>query len=143
MSWGTKIVISFAVFMTGMLAMVFYVFNLQMDLVEDNYYEKEIKYQDHINLLENTLNNKDNLEIVKETGSINFQFPAEGSAPGGEIFFYRPSDAGKDFKVNISPDENRMQNVSTSGLIPGVWKIQVTWFSDNRKFFKEERVYID
>ncbi|MCB0722636.1 MAG: FixH family protein [Ignavibacteriae bacterium] len=143
MSWGTKIILSFVVFMTGMLAMVFYVFNLKMDLVEDNYYEQDLKYQEHINTLEKTLKDRENLQIVKKAGSIDIQFPEQGSTPGGEIFFYRPSDAGKDFKINISPDVKRMQNVSTSNLDPGIWKIQVTWYSDNQKYYKEERVFID
>lgn len=143
MSWGTKIIISFAVFMTGMMIMVFYVFNLKMDLVEDNYYEQEIKYQDHINTLKNSNDFSDKLMIKKEKENIYFQFPAEGSVPGGEIFFYRPSDAGKDFKLNIATKEDRSQEINTTNLTPGIWEIQVTWYSDNNKYFKEERVYID
>lgn len=143
MSWGTKIVISFAVFMIGMIGMVVYVFNLQMDLVEDNYYEKEIKYQDQIDILTATQNLKAELKIDQASHSISFDFPKEGSLPTGEIHFYRPSDAKSDFKVDIATDDERKQTIPTEKLIAGVWEVQVTWYSDNQKYFKEERIFID
>ena len=143
MSWGTKIVISFAVFMIGMIGMVVYVFNLQMDLVEDNYYEKEIKYQDQIDILTATQNLNNELKIDQSVNTISFDFPKEGSIPTGEINFYRPSDAKSDFKVSIVTDTDRKQTVLTHELAAGAWEVQVTWYSDNQKYFKEERIFID
>lgn len=143
MSWGTKIIITFAVFMSGMLGMVFFVAGLKMDLVEDNYYEKEINYQDEIDVLSETSDLKTPLGIKYTGKAVSFTFPEQGTMPAGEIHFYRPSDAGKDFKVNIGTDSERIQNVDASELSQGIWKVQVTWFADNKKFFKEESIYIN
>lgn len=143
MSWGTKIIITFAVFMSGMLGMVFFVAGLQMDLVEDNYYEKEIKYQDEIDMLNETKELDTQLEINYNGKEISFIFPEQGSMPTGEIHFYRPSDAGKDFKVNVNANSQRAQNIEADMLARGIWKVQVTWFADNKKFFKEESIYIN
>lgn len=143
MSWGTKIVITFVVFISGMLGMVLFVAGLQMDLVENNYYEKEIKYQDEIDILTQTGELDTPLKIKYNGKEISFVFPEQRTMPTGEIHFYRPSDAAKDFKISLGVNENRIQNVDTGNLSSGLWKVNVTWYADNRKFLKEESIYIN
>lgn len=143
MSWGLKIVVSLGVFMAGMIAMVFFVASLQIDLVEEDYYEEEIKYQDKIDVLTET-NELGAPLSIKYTGKhISFDFPEQGTMPTGEIHFYRPSDASRDFNVSISADSDRNQLVDAAKLTPGAWKVKVTWFADNKKFFKQETIYIN
>lgn len=143
MSWGTKIVVSLGVFMAGMVAMVFFVAGLQIDLVEENYYEEEIKYQDKIDVLNQTNDLNAALSIKYDGKIVSFIFPEQNTMPTGEIHFYRPSDASRDFKVDISTNYERAQQIDAAKLSPGAWKIKVNWFADNKKFFKQETIYIN
>ncbi len=143
MSWGTKIILTFAVFMIGMIGMVVFVFNLQIDLVEDNYYDKEIKYQDQIDILSDTRRLEKSLDIKLTEKAVSFNFPEHETTPAGEIQFYRPSDAGKDFKLPIKTGEDHSQSVSTAEIAKGLWKIKVTWMADNKKFYSEETIFIN
>jgi hypothetical protein len=47
-NWGTGIVLSFIIFAASILMIVLFPFNQKADLVSDNYYEREIKFQEQI-----------------------------------------------------------------------------------------------
>ena len=48
MNWGYKILIVYAVFVTGIVFMVYKSSNEKMDLVTADYYGKELKFQQQI-----------------------------------------------------------------------------------------------
>jgi hypothetical protein len=48
MNWGYKILFVYAIFITGILFMVFKSATQKMDLVTPDYYAKELKYQEKI-----------------------------------------------------------------------------------------------
>ena len=47
-SWGTGIVIAFAIFMAVTVSTAVYMMNQDVNLVADDYYDQEIKYQQQI-----------------------------------------------------------------------------------------------
>ena len=143
MNWGKGIVIAFILFAAALFAAVGFTLSQRVDLVTDNYYEKELKYQEHIDVLKETGNLESRLLIQNSEGAVVFTFPDGKTVPAGEINFYRPSDASKDFSVNVSTDGNGIQLVPTAKLDRGMWKVQVTWYSGNKKFYKEEKLFIN
>lgn len=142
MSWGIKIILSFAIFATGILIMVIISMSKNVDLVSDNYYEQEIKYQDQIDVLRNSadldknisLNYSDNLILLKAEHPKKLQ---------GEIHFYRTSNAAKDFVVPFDTDLNGEQKVSASNLEKGLWKVKLNLNDGKEKFFVEKSIFIN
>jgi hypothetical protein len=55
MNWGYKIAITFILFGALIIFMVVKSFQQNIDLVTDDYYQEELKYQQQIDKLENTL----------------------------------------------------------------------------------------
>jgi hypothetical protein len=49
MNWGHKIAIVIAAFVIGMLSMVYFASQQTNEMIDDNYYQKELAYQDIIN----------------------------------------------------------------------------------------------
>ena len=53
MNWGYKIAIVIGVFLAGMLGMVYYASIQTNDMIDDNYYQKELEYQQVIDAQKN------------------------------------------------------------------------------------------
>ncbi|MGZ4076494.1 MAG: FixH family protein, partial [Bacteroidia bacterium] len=98
--WGTKIAIlyiSFALLMGTMVAMCMH---QKDDLVSEDYYEKELVFQNKIDETNNAnaLNEKIKHFITDENMELKFPSVFKDKKVSGEILFFRPSDASKDFK---------------------------------------------
>ena len=74
-SWGTGILIVIIIFMTLTITTVVYLMNQDVDLVTDNYYAKEIKYQQQIDRMNRTNEMDEELKINSEDGYIRLIFP--------------------------------------------------------------------
>jgi hypothetical protein len=124
--------------------MIYISMNTNVDLVTDDYYEKELKYQEHIDVVNssNALNEKVVFEFALST--INIKYPSIGvpSQYKGTIFFFRPSDKTKDFSVNVNPDSSYSQKVSLSNILPGMWRVQVSWNVGKQEYYYEQQVVI-
>lgn len=141
-SWGKGLIGVFVIFFLGMGFMVYKSVTKNIDLVAPNYYEKEIKYQEQINKIDNTNQLESKLKIESGDGSVILTYPAENNKISGEISFYRPSDAKSDFKIRIEPGIDRKQIVNTSDIKKGFWKVQVNWRMDDKDLFSEEKIMI-
>lgn len=144
-SWGTKIAATYILFVIGVLIMVFVFMNQDVPLVTDNYYAKELEYQNQIDKINRTNQLEEQLQIINQQASVKFIFPNQFdyNSIAGIIHFYRPSDPAKDFAVNISADTLRTQIVSTYKFIKGVWKIKVDWEANGNSFYNEKILMVN
>jgi hypothetical protein len=138
-NWGTGIVISFIIFAASILLIVLFPFNQKADLVSEDYYEREIKFQEQIDIVERTGMLSESVSFEHNINELNINFPDEGIS--GEILFYRPADSKKDFSLQISTD-TRTQSVDISTLQPGYWKVKVLWNMNNLKYYSEKTIVI-
>lgn len=138
-NWGTGIVISLVFFMLVTSGMMILFINQKVDLVTDNYYDKELKFQQQIDKVNNTHQLAEKVEMKYDGEMIQIKFPLSfvSSKPTGEIFFYRPSDNKKDFKLPLVIDDKGVQFVPVSGLANGYWKIQLNWLMNESEYFNE------
>jgi len=111
-------------------------------LVSSDYYKKEIAYQDEIDKRSNTLALTRPVRIVKDDGSLTFEFPEELQGASGEIHFYRPSDAKLDFKVPVRITPDHTQKVPVSSLVKGQWVVKMEWSKDGKNYLKEEKIIL-
>ncbi len=142
-SWGTGIVIAIVIFMTITLATVVFMMNQDVDLVSDDYYEKGIKYQQQIDLVNrsNKLDEPVKMEFNGSIVKITFPESIKNEKIAGEIFFYRPSDAKKDFKLPLSLTEGN-QVIPVHGLEKGFWRIKLNWDLNNKENYYSETSFI-
>jgi hypothetical protein len=140
MNWGVKIAIFYLGFVIMVLASVFFAMNQKVDLVTDNYYEKELKHQEQIDKLQRTkaLNEKTEIQLTEKQIRIKFPVLPDKSNQKNTILFYRPSDLSKDLKIPISTDSLGIQFVPTEKLAKGFWKIKLNWVSNGVEYYDEE-----
>ena len=143
MNWGTGIAIFYGTFMVIMITFVIKSRSVDHSLVMDNYYEEDINYQSHMDKLANSKALKTDLKISKDSDKyLKFEFPEMAQEIKGEVWFYKPDDNSKDFKVQVQPDANGLFVVNGSDLAPGRWKLKVEWESAGRGYFKEHELVL-
>ena len=136
MNWGTGITVTIVVFMLVSFAFIYFAFNQDVNLVRDDYYEAEVEYSktmDKVNRTEQ-LDEKLDIELVKNSIALHFPKNVSKNRISGNIFLYRPSENDKDLNVAIQLDTLNSQYISTENLLPGLWKIKVEWNSDSTTF---------
>lgn len=145
LNWGTVIFIVLAIFILAIIAFYLYITNLDINLVEDNYYEKELAYQERIDRTNNTATLPESIKVIIETGVIMIRFPQLDStmAPAGTIWLYRPSDPKKDFTVPLQLDDSSSQSIITTGLDEGRWIIKLDWEMGGNEYYFEEGLFIE
>ena len=144
MNWGTKIVIAFSIFLTAAISTAVFFMTQKVDIVTDNYYDKELKYQEQINRLERTKNLPGQIKIENLGNSVKIVYPNIPDKNTGKDFvlLYRPSDMGKDIKIPVSADSARTQIISTERIQKGVWRVQVSWTSAGSEYYAENIVSV-
>lgn len=144
-SWGIKIAATYIIFVIGVIIMVLIFMNQDVHLVTDNYYAKELEYQEQIDKVDRTSRLKEQLQIVNLQSDIKFIFPAEFSSSviSGRIDFYRPSDQSQDFTVEIRTDSLLTQIISTAKLMKGVWKVKVDWSANGDTYYNEKILMVN
>lgn len=140
MNWGTGIIISFVLFMSFILYLVYGTFQQNIDLVAEDYYQQEIAYQTVIDESNNYQELVENLKIEAGEHGINFTFPHEKEASiKGEIAFYRP--ANKVLDQNFAVDSTEVF-IEYSTLTQGLYVIKTSWTVDKNNYFKELSFFV-
>jgi nitrogen fixation protein FixH len=145
-NWGTGIVIVMACFISFILYFVIRMSTEEAyshDLVTEEYYAKEMVYQQEIDAETNTNNLKTKIGSTKDSNGWMLTFPNEldPTKINGKVFLYRPSNQKLDFEIPLelsSPD----LLIPDKNLIDGRWNITIDWTYEGKSFmYKEEIVY--
>ncbi|MEQ8359840.1 MAG: FixH family protein [Cytophagales bacterium] len=137
MNWGNKLLISLIVFAGIMATMVTIAMRENIDLVDENYYQEEIEYQDRIDQMTNNIEaGALKIRLDKESSSIVLKF--NDKIENGLIHLFRPSNANEDQKIQLSTDENGLQLISYKGLISGLWRIKIEWSAESDEYYSEQ-----
>ncbi len=143
-SWGTKITILYISFALLIGVMVTMCINQKIDLVSPDYYQKELVFQTKIDESKNAdaLAEKISYEITEKNLELFFPKVFSGKKVSGEIVFFRPSDASKDYKTSIELNESVQQSIALNNLSKGMYKMQIAWVADATSYFIEETIVI-
>ena len=142
LNWGHYIAIGFTLFVLLILSMVYRSFQHKNDLVSEDYYARELEYQNVIEKKKNAGKlDQDVVWTVDEKG-LNIQFPEGMDDLQGSVWLYRPSDKDMDVKTDISTDDSGRQMISMDILHPGKYTIQVDWSSGGEEYYTEGVVFI-
>jgi hypothetical protein len=139
-NWGTGIFIVIVLFLLAVIAFFIFINTLDINLVEDNYYEKELVYQERIERINNTASLPGKISISLEPGRLIILFPAIDStfSPKGTVLLYRPSDPKKDIILPLQLDNTFSQVVDISGIKKGKWIVKLEWEMGGKEYYFEE-----
>jgi len=143
MNWGYRILILYLSFVALMIIMVFMALTQKdIHLVAKDYYKQEIAYQAEINKIHNTKNLKIDSIISYLPDDQMLVIGLKKTNLDGEILFFRPADAHKDFKLGLQLDNSMKQYISTKPLAKGLWRIKMNWQDAGKYFYFEKKIFI-
>jgi nitrogen fixation protein FixH len=144
-NWGTGIFISYVLFMGITILTAVYFMNQDVNLVIDDYYQQEIKYQDQIDKIERTNSLPEKPVIDFDRMGISLAFPNSllNENVTGKIHFYRPSNPALDFEIPLRLNNDGSQFISTTQLTSGFWRLKLNWVMDGNEYYNEKEIIID
>lgn len=142
LNWGTGIALFYGAFALTMLGVVFASQQHKPGLVSEKYYDLDLHYEARLEQKQNTANLQNNLKInySAQQAVVELQFPAEIGAVSGKVTFYRPSDGGSDFTVQIGADAEGKMFIPVAQVAEGIWRVQVEWEAAGKRYFFEEKI---
>ncbi len=139
MDWGKGILLTIIAFVGFIMTLV--VISVRQDdihLVAENYYEKEIKYQDQIDreVSASALGRKVLVYDGQEKAMI-LDLPVGAK---GSLQLFRPSDARLDKNLPLEIVSEGKTKVSLQDLKSGYWRVQLTWSENGVDFYEEKKI---
>ena len=141
MNWGTGIALWLIVFVTGILSFVFFAFQQDVNLVNKEYYQKGVHYDDVRKAREKGTSQSDKMSINQEGEMVSLTFDSTyfESIKNAEVQFYRPSDRRED--LHIPFEQNRLE-VSKSKLFKGRYQLNISWEKDGEKYMLQKYFFL-
>ena len=143
-NWGTGIFLFYTFFAVTLFYQVYKSTQYDNSLVVEDYYEKDLNYQQTINKLKNSAGLATPLQITYYDilELVELEFPTEFENITGTIQFYRAADKKEDVLIPIDLGGDNCMNVFVRTLKPGFWKIEVNWMGDGIPFLDRKMIVI-
>jgi hypothetical protein len=143
MNWGKKILFVYLIFVAGIVFMVIKSMNQNQDLVTNQYYEQELKFQQKIDQTKRTdsLLKPVTVDCHHDTIKVKFSDSIQTQSLKGSILVYCPNDEKKDLKKEFtSVEENR--TISIPYFTKGFRRIKINWTLNQQSYYKEIDLFI-
>ena len=143
MNWGYKILIVYAVFVAGIVFMVYKSSNEKMDLVTADYYGKELKFQQQIDETKRTDALSETVRYVIKGNQLLIYFPKDfaGKTLSGDAELYYPADENKDIHQHFDLADSALTIPVTKGN-KGLHELHINWKADGTSYYFEQKIII-
>ena len=144
-NWGSGIAIFYSLFVIVMILMVVKSTQNKVHMVQDNYYDKDLNYEEFRLKRENGAVFKDSIRIDYQSkdNSVLIQFSETLAEAKGKILLFRPSNQFMDKQIELKlNDEASMRIPLEENTLRGKWKVQIDWNLDEKGFYNEEIIVI-
>ncbi len=144
--WGWGVSALYIGFVFFILILIMYASIQDFQMVEENYYEKDLAYQKQIDRMERANRLEKNVSALynSSTGNIIVQFPVEKYKDiSGIIKMFRPSNAELDFEIPIRVDSLGVQEIKTDKMVRGYWLVKILWKLDSVEYFSQSPLMIN
>jgi len=139
MNWGNKLVLAFIVFAAGMAFLVYSALQTDFEMVDEEYYKSELKYQQVIDASQRANGLIDQLKLTDTVQRIRLQMPAgmRGKNVQGDVYFYCAYDKKSDRQFPLTVDESGAQYFAKEKLAKAKYTVKVSWKYEGVSYFKE------
>jgi len=126
-NWGHGMALTLVLFAALIIGLAVGTFQQNIDLVEPDYAESEVRYQDRQVRQGRTralgaafaIEMREEAIVVQAPAALNRVFSQ------GEIWLYKPDNQQLDRHLKIALDSGGAMRIPTETLVPGVWKVVV------------------
>jgi len=140
MNWGYKIVFGLGAFMLFIIAAAIYMVSQDTDsLVETDYYEKSLSYDETIQKKENLLKDQTKPTVMVKADTLILQFTGAGNQ--GLLLFKR-SDENKGDKEVPFATQTQVFKLPLSTFKSGSWNLDVDWKHQQISYLSHHQLFV-
>jgi hypothetical protein len=134
MNWGRGLTLFIVGFILAMLGMVYIAFKQSNEMIEDNYYDREVKYQEIIDAKSNLNPLLGEFVLADSNDYILLRLPAIASTAiqNGELRMIKMDAAASDNTLKFTQTETR---IDKSKFQKGLYHIKLGWDSEGKSYF--------
>ena len=138
------IVVAFVIFFSIMTTAIVIAATHRDSLVDENYYESELKFQSQIDAAHRAAQAGATVSYDVATAKVLIRIPVSQvtTVLKGQISLYCPFAAKQDRQLAFQPDHDGTQTVDLSALNPGSWVIRVRWQAGEQDYFLEQKIAV-
>jgi hypothetical protein len=145
MNWGHSIIIVFSLFAVGIITMVTKSMRAHVEMVSNDYYGDELKYQEVIDGRKQAQLLSAPVQIAQSDDQIQVTFPPEmqHTPLSGKIYFYKAADSRQDVTVPLRAGVEGTVAISKQKLSKGDYQVQLEWDANGKHYFQEEKISVN
>jgi hypothetical protein len=142
--WPLGIFVTFGLFFIGMASVVVIAATHREHLVNNNYYEQELKFQGQMDAVARTQKSGASISGDPAARVVVIAVPAYQLARkfSGKIELYRPSAPELDRELPLEPRADGTQTLDVSKLAAGLWAVRARWTAGGDDYFMEQRITV-
>jgi nitrogen fixation protein FixH len=144
-NWGWGIALFYTGFVVFMLFMVWCTNLMKTELVTEDYYGKELKFQEQLDKMKrsNVLSQPVNWTVLNNSVKLNFPVDVKGKDVKAKVLFYRPDNSLRDFNVNCQVDSTGVCIINSDKFHHGAYKMEVDWSAGKETYYTEGVININ
>jgi nitrogen fixation protein FixH len=135
------IIITFVAFAMMIGYFVVVAMRSEVNLVSQDYYQKELLHEDYMKTIARTDALGDKIKIIlnrkQKSIDVSLLFGDKPMITKGKALFYRPSSSKLDFEQEFITDDKGFCAIPLTRLVNGNWKMGLEFEIDGKKYLKE------
>jgi hypothetical protein len=137
-NWGKGIVLVYACFVVGMLYLVFQSKQQKIDLVVDDYYQQELKFQQQIDASNRAVKAGVKARLVTHSGQqFLYLEGSENQSAKGTLLAYCAADKHKDVRMELHSTQTGRWLLPLQNLQSGKYIFKVHWEMNGESYYTE------
>jgi len=145
MNWGHKLTIVIGIFILAMLSMVYLAFQQTNDMVDTNYYDKELKYQLKIDAAQNLNAASTEVLVTQFEKDVKILIPKNltKNFANGKLEFLKSDDKKRDINLSFQPDTTGQFIIDGKQFVRGLYKVRLQWESEDKSYYREQDLMLE
>lgn len=140
MNWGKGIIIAMSLFIGIITFLVVILMSHRIDLESEDYYQREIDYEQEINAMQNSNAFGQRVELLSQKNYVVVQLPEKDELKNVEIRFIRPDDNEQDKSYRINGTRSYL--IPKTELIKGTYQIEISFEHQSKPCLQKESIVI-
>ncbi len=140
MNWGHKLTVVICIFILAILSMVYLAFQQTNDMVDTNYYDKELKYQLKIDAAQNLNAASTEVLVTQFEKNVKILLPKKlmKNFANGKLEFLKSDDKKRDLNLSFLPDTAGQFMIDGKRFVRGLYKVRLQWESEDKSYYREQ-----
>lgn len=138
MNWGKGIIIGMVLFMGFIITLVTIMMRQKIDLVQEDYYQQELQYNQQYNAESNYLSAQNRIEIGSRADTLLLHFPADFHTGKATIQLRRPNN--KNLDVVFAVDASEQVKIPIKHLEKGQFKCIISGIYRGKEYQMSQQI---